>query len=118
MSRYHAYPKALTDRFIIRQLCAISQHLQPIVDVIADQTGNDVVLFLVGPIPTRQGQLEARSISATRPGRRTGRGWVEDDPVGVTYTEQRLVEYAKGHFSMSLRFRVLLEVLTVKFSKC
>ncbi|KAF7965308.1 hypothetical protein HWV62_44518 [Athelia sp. TMB] len=81
------------------QLMAISQHLQPIVDAIAAQTGSDAVLFLVGPIPMMQGQLEARSISATRPGRSTGRGWVADDPAGVTYTEQRLVEYAKGHFT-------------------
>lgn len=87
---------------------AISQHLQPIVDTIAAQTGNDVVMFLVGPIPTRQGQLEARSISATRPGCHPGRGWVEDDPAGVTYAEKRLVEYVKGHFSMSQHSELLL----------
>lgn len=82
------------------QLAAISQHLQPIADAIAAQTGSDVTIFLVGPIPSRQGQLEARSISATRPGAGpSAKGWVHDDPKGVTRTEERLVDYAKGHFS-------------------
>lgn len=82
------------------QLVSISQHIQPIADAIAAQTGGDVAIFLVGPIPSRQGQLEARSISATRPGACSSRSWVSDDPEGVTRAEQRLVDYAKGHFSM------------------
>lgn len=79
----------------------ISQHIQPIADAIAAQTGGDVAIFLVGPIPSKRGQIEARSISATRPGSGTSNNWVLQDPDGVTYTEQRLVNFAKGHFCTS-----------------
>ncbi|KAF7985449.1 hypothetical protein HWV62_5193 [Athelia sp. TMB] len=80
------------------QLAAISQHLQPIADAIAEQVGGDVVIFIVSPIPAKRGQLEARSISATRPGGGSTT-WVEEDPTGVTYTERRLVDFARGNFT-------------------
>lgn len=77
---------------------SISQHLQPIANAIAGQTGGDVYIFVVGPIPARKGQIEARSISASRPGG-TGSSWVDSDPIGVKETQRRLVDYARGNFS-------------------
>lgn len=100
-------------------MMGVSQHIQPIADAIAAQTGGDVVIFLVGPIPSRRGQIEARSISATRPGSGGNANWVLQDPDGVTRTEQRLVDFAKSHFSTSFRASPKPQVLTVLInSKC
>lgn len=82
------------------QLAAISQHIQPIANAIAGQTGGDVVIFLVGPIPERGGQIGARSISATRPGVTWGRTWVDCHPNAVTAAEQSMVAFTRTTFSM------------------
>lgn len=62
--------------------------------------GANVALFVVGPIPGRNGNIEARSIHATNGG--AGGTWPAFDPDAVTNAEKSMGAFAQLTFSKHL----------------
>ncbi|KZP06502.1 hypothetical protein FIBSPDRAFT_902743 [Athelia psychrophila] len=81
------------------QLHHISQHIQPIADAIAAQMDSQVFIFMVGPIPARNGEIEPRSITAGRPGCVGSVDWCKFDPMAVAAAEQSMVAFSRTVFS-------------------
>ncbi|KAF7971124.1 hypothetical protein HWV62_21996 [Athelia sp. TMB] len=82
------------------QLNFIAQYIRPIADAIASQMQAAVSIHIVGPIPERNGEIEARSINVNWPGSLSGSTWPQYDPSGFSAAQKSLISYARSNFSI------------------
>lgn len=71
----------------------------PVAETIAKLMGAIVTIFIVGPIPDKNGVIENRSISVNHPGGTSGKSWAEFDPIGFQRAEDSFVQYGVANYS-------------------
>lgn len=85
------------------QLQFVAQYVRPIADAIAAQMQASVSIVIVGPIPERNGEVEARSVNVNWPGGLSTATWPTFDPLGFELASRSLVGYARANFCESIR---------------
>ncbi|KZP08579.1 hypothetical protein FIBSPDRAFT_1052319 [Athelia psychrophila] len=100
------------------QLQSAAAHVLPVAETIAKLMGAIVTIFIVGPIPDKNGVIENRSISVNHPGGTSGKTWAEFDPMGFKRPEDSFIQYRIANYTQEeCRRRVLSDDCQIMVEK-